>query len=139
MAAESDVVVFSIHCVGDSTGKVWAGEFETKKRLSKIDQCRQDNFFRFYLGENNPSYASLAVQGVAEILSQLRTRLVKCPSWWTESNFGERIEDDNLLGEIYKKVTAVEAEELEKMKKRTADARNELHSLGTLGEEKPKL
>jgi hypothetical protein len=132
----SDFVPFSIHVVGEVSGKTWTGDFEVKSRLSKMDQCRADNFFRFYVGDSSPQFASLTVQGIAETLSQLRVRVVKSPAWWTEVGFGEKVEDDLLLAEIYNKAMAAERDYLASLKKQVTSAEADLRSLGTLGEDK---
>lgn len=132
----SENALFSVHVVGDTSGKTWTGDFEAKRKLAKIDQLKQDNYFRFYIGDSSPQFASPAAQSIAEVLSQLRVRLVKFPPWWTEEGFGERIEDDNLLKELYSKTMEAEREHLASLKAKVADAQNELRNLGTLGDGK---
>lgn len=133
-AAADPAAVFSIHVVGEVSNKTWTGTFEAKQKLSKLDQLRQDNFFRFYLGDSSPQFASEGAQTIAEVLSQLKVRLVQWPEWWAEQGFGEKIEDDVLLKEIYTKAMAVERGYLEKLKVEVKGAQDDLRSLGTLGD-----
>ncbi len=134
----SDFVSFSIHVVGEVSGQTYVGDFDVKKKMSKLDQCRQDNFFRFYVGDSSPQFASIPVQGIAETLSQLRVRIVKAPAWWAEEGFGEKIVDDNLIHAIYSKAMQAELDYLTELKKKTADAQADLRNLGTLGDGKPQ-
>lgn len=123
---------FSIHVVGETTGETWTGDFTVKTRLSKIEQCLQDNAFRFYLGESNPQYASVEVQSIATVLSQLKVRITKAPKWWEEAKQGERLEDDAVLKAVYDGAMKAEADYRKDLKERQDKARDELRAL-TLG------
>lgn len=128
--------LFSIHVVGDTSGQTWTGEFEVKRTLSKMDQLKQDQYFRFYLGTDSPAFASPTAQAIAEVLSQLRVRIVKSPGWWAEQGQGEKSEDDNLLKEIFTKAMEAEREYVDSLKAKVAVAQTDLKAMGALGDGK---
>lgn len=128
--------IFSVHVVGDTSGQTWVGDFEVKRKLSKMDQLKQDQYFRFYLGTDSPQFASPTAQAIAEVLSQLRVRIAKAPDWWNEQGMGEKLEDDNLLKEIFTKAMEAEREYVENLKAKVAVAQTDLKAMGALGDGK---
>lgn len=136
MAQKEDptLVAFDIHVVGDETGETWTGRFKIKTVMSKLDECRQDNFYRFYIGENNPQFVSPQVLNIAQILSQLRVRTVESPKWWEESALGENLLDDNLLQAVYDGMTKAVKARRDSREKAAKAAQDGLRDLGTLGD-----
>jgi hypothetical protein len=134
----SDFVPFSLHVVGEVTGETWTGDFQLKTRLSMLDRLRLDNYFRFYIGESNPQFASARVMEIAEVLSQLRVRITKAPDWWATKGNGQDLEDMAPLKALYEVVVDIEKKAEAKSKTKATQAQEDLRSLGTLGEDDAK-
>lgn len=136
MTATPDTVPFHLHAVGDVTGETWTGDFVLKSRLSMMDRLKLDNYFRFYIGESNPQFASPRVLEIAEVLAQLRVRIVKAPEWWATKGNGQELEDMSPLKALYEAVVDLEKKTDAKNKAKAQQAQDDLRSLGTLGDEK---
>jgi hypothetical protein len=130
-----DTLPFHLHAIGDVTGETWTGDFVFKTRLSMMDRLKLDNYFRFYIGESNPQYASQRVIEIAEVLSQLRVRILKAPDWWTAKSNGQDLEDMTPLKALYEVVVDMDKKAEAKNKAKTQQAQDDLRSLGTLGDD----
>lgn len=97
---------FQFSAVGEASKTTWAGEFAVKTKLSWRDQLQMDKARRELLGPDAQGASPDAV-AQAVILSELGVRIVKSPVWWTESNRGLDLVDDNVLTEIFQKVRAI--------------------------------
>lgn len=117
--------VFTLSVVGDSSKVTWAGEFSVKTKLSWRDQLQMDKARRELLGADAQAASPDAV-AQAVILAELGVRIVKSPSWWTESNRGLDLVDDNVLTEIYQKVRTVVMGLDKEAEKETEAARQDL-------------
>jgi hypothetical protein len=135
----SDTVPFSLHVVGEVTGETWTGDFLFKNRLSMLDRLRLDNFFRLYIGESNPQFASPRVLEIAEVLAQLRVRITKAPDWWAVKNNGQDLEDMAPLKALYEVIADLEKKAEAKSKSKAQQAQDDLRSLGTLGDDEAKV
>jgi hypothetical protein len=98
---------FSIHVVGDVTGKTWAGAFRAKPGLSFRDKLNSDRMRRELLG-NDAASATTESHVTATVISALSVRLTEAPEWWTEAKGGLELQDFNVLEEVYKKSVEVE-------------------------------
>lgn len=99
-----------ISTVGTVTGKSYTGKFSIKTVLNRRENFLADERRRFILG-GNPNSAPPALQGEAYMLGQLFVRIVEAPDWWKQSDAGLDIEDDNLIGELYKAAEGAVAEQ----------------------------
>lgn len=106
---------FSFSSVGETTGQKFEGNFTVvcvldmfQKRAVELEKGR------ITADQVNPTMALL---GQAEILSNLRNRIVDGPSWWKDSNGGFDIIDENICVELYDIVMTQEAEWKEDVKK----------------------
>lgn len=63
------------------------------------------------------------LSGIAIILASLRFRVVKGPSWWTDSDGGMNITDIDCLNELYEKVLVAEVEWRTKLKEKAKAAK----------------
>ena len=115
-----DTEAFSVHIVGSETGQTWAGEFKTKKFLSHRLKLRRDAIIRELLGEMNP-HLSVKVELAAK-LADCQVSLVEAPAWWTASNNGLDLIDDNVLDIVQGHVTRVQREAVEAVRKAAAEA-----------------
>lgn len=98
-----------VSTVGTLTGKPYNGKFTVKTVLNRRENFLADERRRFILG-GNPNSAPPALQGEAYMLGQLFVRIVDAPDWWKQADGGLDIEDDNLIGELYKSIEAAAAE-----------------------------
>lgn len=117
MATEAIDGSFTLHTVGETTEKTYAGEFRAKKRLSHRDHLRKDQVRRELLG-GQAGVATERALSTAMILSELAVRLTKTPEWWTEAGNGLDLEDDNVIGTVYNEAVKIETEAAEAKKKR---------------------
>lgn len=128
MATEANDGAFTLHVVGETTERTWAGEFRAKRRLSHRDHLRKDQVRRELLG-GQPGVATERALSTAMILSELAVRLTKTPEWWAEEGNGLDLDDDNVIGTVYNEALKIEAEAAESKKKKAekiqADMRKE--------------
>jgi hypothetical protein len=111
---------FSIHLVGDCTGKTWVGDFTTRKYLSHRLKMQRDSIIRQLLGETNPQL-SLQIDRAAK-LADCQVALVESPDFWKSSDFGLDLVDDNLLDVIQSHVSRIQRETVEGVRKKAAEA-----------------
>lgn len=99
---------FSISVDGDTSGEKFEGQFTAKCVLNMSEKhIKELEKTRLMADYANPS-GSLA--GIAEILSTLRVKLVKWPDWWANTDFGNKILDENIVITIYDEVQKLEQE-----------------------------
>lgn len=93
--------VLSVSTTGTRTGKPYQGKLTVKTVLSRREAFLADERRRFILGGNAAS-APPALQGEAYMLGLLYVRIVDGPDWWKNSDGGLELEDENIIGELYK-------------------------------------
>jgi hypothetical protein len=91
----------SISTTGTRTGKPYQGKITVKTVLNRRENFLADERRRFILGGNAAS-APPALQGEAFMLGLLYVRIVDGPDWWKNSDGGLELEDENVIGELYK-------------------------------------
>lgn len=100
---------FTISSVGEVTGKPYSGSFKVKTITTQRDLFRIDEIRRQILG-SNPNGAAPAIYQDAIIMAQLNIKIIEAPSWWTDSEYGQDLEDSNIIGEIYSLLVKAENE-----------------------------
>lgn len=125
MAFNSEPINFTISVDGEVTGEKYRGEFKAKPRLSHRDQMQRDRVRRELLG-GDAQFADQKTLYQAEIFSQLAVRIIKAPSWWTDSNGGLDLEDDAVIAQVYKQAMKLEEEALAALKKEADAAKADL-------------
>lgn len=105
-------VPFTVNIIGQRTNNPYTGKFTVKTILSRRENFLADERRRFILGMN-PAGAPPALQGEAYMLGVLAVRLIEVPDWWKNSDGGLDIEDENVIGEVYK-LAMMKVEEREK-------------------------
>jgi hypothetical protein len=131
-APEGDT--FDVMETGESTGKMHAGTFRVKLRLSWRDQLQQDKMRRELLGADannaNPDAVAQAI-----ILSELSVRVMEAPEWWVKGKGGLDLYDDNVISKVYEETRKlVNAIELEKAKE-ADEARAEIKDIKAKSDE----
>jgi hypothetical protein len=103
-------------------GNRYEGEFTVLANLSiaKRHLCELEKT-RILGGFSNPTRE---LEMLANILAELRTRIIKSPSWWTDSKNGYELEEEDLLVELYSRVMATEAEWRKELKEKAAQVSN---------------
>ena len=97
---------FKIHITGNKTKSTWTGEFTARKYLTHRQMLEKDRLYREFLGPVSPDMSRQ--QGRADALATLAVSLVKFPPFWKDSNNGLDLVDDNVLGELWDKVFAIQ-------------------------------
>jgi hypothetical protein len=80
---------------------------------------------REYLG-SNPQNASAQASTDSIMISQLSVRVIKAPSWWSDSLGGEQLSDGNVLEEVFTKAVAQEQARKEAVLKSAEEATKKL-------------
>ncbi len=116
MANDANEVTFSVKETGETSKEQMVGDFVTKKRLSHRDHLRKDALRRDLLGAAGGVPTERAMS-TSMIISELAVRVIKGPTWWTESDNGLDLVDDNVIGAIYDAATKhIRDEETKKIK-----------------------
>lgn len=97
-----------IDLIGKESGLRRAGKFKVKTLLTRKDRFLADEHRRRIIGSYNPGDALLTLQEEAYVLGQLRVRVLEGPKWWTESDFGENLEDGNVIAKLYDEAIRLE-------------------------------
>jgi hypothetical protein len=116
---------FTISELGQNTGKPYDGKFVIKTILSRRDAFAADERRRMIIGVN-PSMVMPALSGEAYMLGQLFVHIIEAPKWWLDSDRGLDIEDENIIGVLYK---LVEEKSKEKRDQIQANAKSSLEKL----------
>ena len=114
---------FSIDLNGEDTYLNYKGEFTVKcivdmggKHAEELEKTRLTADYA------NPSDG---LYGVATSLAKLRSRVVKSPQWWTDSDGGTGIKDYNIIMHLYGECLRLEDEWRTELKKKASVAQKE--------------
>lgn len=108
---------FSFEHVGETTGKKYEGQF-TVQCVLNVGQKHAMSLERTRLMGNYPNPTD-DLAGFAQILANLRFKILNAPEWWNQSNGGTQIDDEDALVVLYRKVLEAEVEWKEDLKKKT--------------------
>ncbi len=122
-------VTFSFDCIGEISKQKWPGDFTVKPILSFANIAAVDAERRRFMG-NPPDELAVPeeIRSIAAMISQIKFRIVKCPSWVIESNYLADMVDGNVLVELFQKVIEAEEQYREKLTKKADDALTEMKS-----------
>lgn len=126
---------FFVDVEASSNKSSYKGQFKVKCILSPLEYINADANYRELLGKTNPQYASDYVSQLAYALSQLRFRIMECPSWYNKQ--GDGVRDDKVLLDIFDKAVECEQQYREGIVKRFKSAQESVRSAvdrGELGE-----
>lgn len=99
---------FSIDVKGETTYQQYTGEF-TVRAILNMGQKHQVELQKTQLQADTKS-PTRELAAISLILAELRVRIIKGPDWWKDSERGAFIDDENVLIEIYDKITEAENE-----------------------------
>jgi hypothetical protein len=89
-------------------GQRYEGNFTVKCLLTMGEKHRLELEKTRLLGNSvNPTAELL---GIATILATLKHKIVDAPNWWKQSNGGEKIQELDILTELFYKVDDMEQE-----------------------------
>jgi len=108
-------VKISLSVTGESSGKPFNGDFVVKTLITRKEVFIADERRRLLIGAN-PGAVPPTLNGEAYMLGQLFVRVVSGPSWWDDSDAGSNLEDQNVIGEIFKATMEKEEERLASLK-----------------------
>lgn len=122
MELPKNEATFSIDAVGDITGKKYEGLFTVRcvlnmgqKHLMELERSR-------LLGNYANPTDELA--GIAMILASLRAKIVDGPEWWKQSAGGNNLSDDNILLEVFNKISDAEIQWKKTVKEKALSTTN---------------
>jgi len=124
-------VTFTFNCLGETSRQTWAGDFTVKPILSFSSMAAVDIDRRRFMG--NPQDEATVpeeIRSIAAMISQIKHRVSKCPTWVVESNYLADMVDGNVLVELFKKVIEVEEKYREELTKKANDAMAEMKTSG---------
>ena len=87
----------------DEFGNRTEGQFTIKCRLTMRERHMMELEKSRILGGHKGPTNSL--MGIAMMVSTLETHIVDAPNWWKQSNYGMDLEDENIVVELYDRVT----------------------------------
>jgi len=111
---------FSIDVVGETTGIQYKGEFVAKCVLNMAGKHAMElEKTRLMADYANPSPG---LMGIAISLATVRAKVLKGPEWWTSSNNGADIIDENVIFAIFDECIKIETDWKAVLKKRAEEA-----------------
>jgi hypothetical protein len=109
---------FSIDIVGDTSGQQFAGQFSAKCVLNLAEKRSKElEKTRLLADSANPSNG---LSALAEVLAQIRAKLTQWPDWWANLGHGADMLDENVVIHLYDKLSELETEWRNEIKKKTA-------------------
>ena len=129
MRIEDGYGIFDINLVGNSTNQTYMGTFKVKCLLSPIEQIKSDKLYRDLLGTNS-HLASNHVAQLAYALSELHTRVVESPAFWSEGELGgSHLKDTEVILDVLENALEAQANFIEEKQKELADRQKILANL----------
>lgn len=111
---------FTIDVVGETTGLSYKGEFVAKCVLNMAGRHAMElEKTRLMADYANPSPG---LMGIAISLATVKSKLVKGPEWWTSSNGGADIIDENVIFVLFDECVKIENEWKNSLKKKAEEA-----------------
>ncbi len=113
---------FEVDVLGTDTGVQYQGQFTVKCILNMADRHSMEmEKTRLMADYANPS-GGLA--GIAITLATLRTKVIKGPPWWENSDGGINIMDENVIIAVYDQCSQAESEWRKSLKETSEKAQS---------------
>lgn len=120
---------FSIHVVGDKSGKTYKDTFTASKILSHRQRLFQGELERQYVGPTNPQFANKDDVDRARFFAMINSALVpQVPQFWRDSGMGLDLLDDNVIGEVLAGVLKIQNDAAEAVQAKSEDAAKRLQA-----------
>ena len=117
---------FNINVAGERTQESFFGDFEVKTMPSFQDQLTEDRIRRELVSGPGQIGSSANGATIASVFATLHSRVVKAPTWWTESNQGLDLLDTNVVKAVYDATIKAEEEQVQELKDKAEAARKAL-------------
>lgn len=114
--------------ISEETGKEYKGEFTVKTKLTIKERIEKEKSKLRIIGETNlvnDSYQAL--ESLAIVVSGMQAMVIKGPDWFTQSNYGFDLDDEDILFDLWKKINEAKINWVTNLKKMT-DAIKEISS-----------
>lgn len=108
---------FDFDHVGQDTGKEYKGRFTVLCSLT-VGQKHALALEKTRLLGNYPNPTG-DLGGFAEVLANLRAKIVDAPEWWKQSGGGNSIEDESAIVSIYNQIQEAEVQWKKELKEKT--------------------
>jgi|GEM_PF-2993310 len=105
---------------GERTGQSFEGDFVAKCILNQIEQIEVALRVDRYNGGSKTISPGHALMNRA--IAELEIRLVKAPTWWTDSDGGRTLYDSNILYSVFEEAFKGEKAWAERLKKEAEEA-----------------
>jgi hypothetical protein len=112
---------FSISLTGDISNEKWVGQFKCLRRLSHRSELQKDRIYRDLLGPN-PENAAQVNKDRADILAEISVSLVSVPKWFSETNNGLDLVDNNVITTIWGEIIRIRSETLKEVQDKAQKA-----------------
>jgi hypothetical protein len=122
--AQSNETSFSVNLKAES-GDSYVGTFKIRKRLSHAQNLRKDALRRELLGDS-PAAATQDVLMSSLILATCQAHIIESPNWWSKSNGGLDLLDQEPLVEVFNKINEAQQKEAEGLQTKAEEAVKEL-------------
>ena len=120
---------FRLSVSGELTKKPYGGEFTVKTMPTFQDEMDFDAFYADIIGPRPENYKPPVMHhNYAFMLAFIRSRTIKAPDWWVNSNFGLGIEkgDLNVITSLFTLTKDAEAKAEEEVEAEAAAAKKDL-------------
>lgn len=94
---------FFVEEKGDFTQNNYSGEFEAKMYLAPREILNKDKLRRELLGTDQSS-ATTEAADLSIMISEIRARCVKVPSWFMDADYGLALVDTNVIYGVFEKL-----------------------------------
>jgi hypothetical protein len=106
LPANEKTILVSV--TGQSTKYKYEGHFSFKCKLTMQEKYRLEmEKSRMIADIKEPTEG---LENIISIIVALKTKIIKSPQWWAESDNGMNLIDDNVILEIYEKCVQAEFE-----------------------------
>lgn len=121
--------------IESSDKKTFRGQFKVKCILSPLEFVRCDSMYRELLGKVNPQLATEYVSQLSYAMSQLKHRIMECPTWFRDESTGVKGNvDDKVLLHVFDKSVEAEAQYREGIEERYEKANKSVREAIDKGE-----
>ncbi len=125
MAAAEDDLPFTINIVGEHTQQTWKGEFRARRFLTHRQRLAKDKLYREFMG-NNPENAEFVSHQTSLILAECAVGLSKVAQFWSESNGGQDLVDENIIVKVWEEMRKIQGDAVKHLEKKGDEAKEEL-------------
>lgn len=120
---------YTVKATGELTGEEYFGVFKFRPILPHSLQLEKDRIRRELLGDTSRSPATKRAENQSEVFSELVVHIVDAPKFWTESQGGLNLYDDNVVKAVHDGLNKVQNDFVVELKKKKEQAEKDLRSI----------